>query len=238
MSKIVVMIPTYNEKENIPILIDELLKLPLDLKILVVDDNSPDETFKVVDKISKSNSRVCLLLRKENRGRGSAGIDGFKKAIELGADYVVEMDGDMSHSPKFIPVFYERIQSADIVIGSRYIKDAKDEKRTFIRKLISVFARNYISIILGLKIADPTSGFRMFKKDALIKILPHLTANDSFIVTEVLFYAKRYGLKIVEFPIEFYERASGKSKLKSSTLIKYLFRVLKLKFMHKNSTRK
>lgn len=227
--KTIAVIPTYNEAGNIKSVIAEILSLPIEVEVLVVDDFSPDGTCKIVEELSKENNRVHLLLRKENRGRGWAGIDGFRKALDMGAEYVVEMDGDNSHSPRFIPEFFKKIADADIVIGSRYIAGGKDEARSFVRKMVSGFARRYLSFVLGIRIADPTSGFRLFKKSALEKILPFLKSRDPFIVTEVLFYAKKNNLKIIESPIEFLPRTSGESKLKLTTLLKYLIRVWRLK---------
>lgn len=227
--KIIAVIPTYNEAGNIKHLIEMILALPLDMHVLVVDDFSPDGTHRIVEEMTKKDKRVNLLNRKENRGRGWAGIDGFRVALELGADLIVEMDGDMSHSPKFIPKFVEALGDADMVIGSRYVEGGRDEQRTFVRSVISGFARGYLSLALGLRIYDPTSGFRLFRRSALEKILPHLKARDPFIVTEVLHYAKKYRLKIREVPIEFMARGAGASKLKPSTLVKYLFRVWGLK---------
>jgi len=229
---IVVMIPTFNEAGNIEKLINELLNLPLDLHVLVADDSSPDGTYKIVENLAAKAPRVHLLLRKENRGRGWAGIDGFRKAVEMNANFIVEMDGDLSHSPKFIVPFLEKVKVADIVSGSRYLKGGKDENRSLIRKLISYFARRYLSIVLGINLTDPTSGYRLFKKEALEKIIPFLRARDPFIVTEVFFYAKKMGLTVVEMPIEFFSRGMGVSKLKISTLLKYLLRVWQLKFSY------
>lgn len=227
--KVMAMVPTYNEAGNIKKLIDDILALGPGFEVLVVDDNSPDKTYQIVEDIANSNKRVHLLLRKERRGRGWAGIEGFSKAIKLGAKLVVEMDGDLSHEPRFILDFLKAGNEYDIVIGSRYVSGGKDEKRSTLRKMISTFARKYLAAILGVKIQDFTSGFRMFKKSALERILPHLTARDPFIVTEVLFYVKRFGLKYAEVPIEFMPRMEGASKLKTSTLFKYLIRVFLLK---------
>jgi dolichol-phosphate mannosyltransferase len=179
--------------------------------------------------MSQKDKRVHLLLRKENKGRGWAGIDGFKKALEMGADYVVEMDGDHSHAPRYIPDFMRNSDGYDIVVGSRYIAGGKDEARSFVRKMISAFARNYLAFVLGVSLADPTSGFRCFSRAALEKILPHLKARDPFIVSEVLYYSKKAGLKFKEVPIEFMSRVAGTSKLQATTLLKYLIRVWKLK---------
>lgn len=230
--KTVVMIPTYNEAGNIRQVIKDILELPMNIEVLVVDDNSPDDTAGLVEVLAANDRRVHLLLRKENRGRGWAGIEGFKEALDMGADFIVEMDGDHSHSPAFIPVFYEKLNNTntDVVIGSRYISGGKDEYRTLLRRMISGFARKYLAFMLGLNIADPTSGFRMFTRDALQKIVNSLKARDPFIVAEVLFHLKKHGFKITEAPIEFLSRYTGESKLKASTLIKYLFRVWGLIF--------
>lgn len=226
---IIAMIPTYNEAGNIEALIRELRALPLQLEVLVVDDNSPDGTAGIVEKMAAADAKVHLLLRTERRGRGWAGIDGFKKALEMGADAVVEMDGDHSHSPRFLPAFAAKLAAADIVIGSRYIEGGADEERSFLRQFISNCARRYLALVLGVKVQDPTSGFRMFSRAAVEKLLPHLTARDPFIVTEILYRSKVSGLTVVEVPIEFMSRGAGESKLKPATLIKYLIRVWKLK---------
>ena len=229
------MVPTYNEAGNIDALISGLCALPLDLHVLVVDDNSPDGTGKIVENISKGNNRVHLLNRVERRGRGWAGIDGFKKALELGAQYVVEMDGDMSHAPKYVFVLREALMTpgCDVSIGSRYVPGGRDEQRSLVRQLISNFARIYLSLALGVGLKDPTSGYRMYSRSALETILPCLTARDPFIVSEVLYFLKKNNLKIVEVPIEFMPRGTGESKLKPVTLIKYLLRVLKLRVIGK-----
>lgn len=234
---IVAMVPTYNEAGNVSALITELCSLPLDLHVLIVDDNSPDGTGKIVGDIAKTNNRVHLLNRTERRGRGWAGIEGFKKALYMGANYVVEMDGDMSHAPKYIFVLREALKAPgfDVAIGSRYVPGGRDEQRTLLRQLISNFARLYLSFALGVDIKDPTSGYRMFSRGALEKILPHLTARDPFIVSEVLYFLKRTGMKIVEVPIEFMPRGTGESKLKPATLIKYLLRVLQLRLTGKSA---
>lgn len=227
---IIAVIPTYNEAGNIKQVVSEILALPLHMEVLVVDDLSPDGTYKIVEEIAAADKRVHLLLRKENRGRGWAGIDGFKKALELGGKYVVEMDGDGSHSPRFIPTMFANIGSHGMAIGSRYVRGGKDEARGLLRKSISGFARKYLAFALGTKLKDPTSGFRMFERSALEKIIPKLSARDPFIVTEVIYFAKKAGINITEVPIEFMPRITGESKLKPATLLKYLLRVWLLRF--------
>lgn len=227
--KTVVMVPTYNEVPNIKLVIDEILNCGANADVLIVDDMSPDGTYKIVEEISKTNNKVHLLLRKEKKGRGYAGKDGFLKALDMKADYIVEMDGDGSHSPKYIPEFLKTIENCDVVIGSRYINGGKDEERSIVRQIVSNFSRRYLSFVLGVKIQDPTSGYRMFKRTALAKFAAELTASDPFIVTEVLYKIKENNLKVKEYPIIFLARFSGKSKLRMGTLITYLFKVLKLK---------
>ena len=226
---IAMVIPTYNERENIIPLIEELLRQPLDIRVILVDDNSPDGTAGAVKERFGNTPSVSVYVRKNKRGRGLAGIYGFREALKTGADIIGEMDGDFSHHPSFIPSMVEKISSADVVIGSRYVKGGKDIRRGPVRRLVSNLARQYIRIMLGVKVKDPTSGFRLFKRETMEKIVNKLKAEDPFIVTEVLFYLKKCNAVISEVPITFYERKAGTSKLKPSVLIKYLFNVLKLR---------
>jgi len=227
--KIAVIIPTYNEKSNIIPLVKKILSLPLNIKVIVVDDNSPDKTGEIVKECFKNNTLVDVYIRREKRGRGLAGIFGYKRAIEGGFEIIGEMDGDMSHNPKFIPAMIMNLKNSDAVIGSRYLKKGGEERKSFIRKLISRFASFYLRMILNINLTDPTSGFRFFKKEYLAKIINYLKAEDPFIVTEVIFYLNKAKAKISEVPIVFYERKTGKSKLKFTTLLKYLFRVIYLR---------
>lgn len=231
--EIMAMIPTYNEATNVKQMIEDVLNCGADTEVLIVDDMSPDGTYKIVEEISKTNPKVHLLLRKEKKGRGYAGKDGFKKALEMGAKYIVEMDGDGSHSPKYIPGMREMINDCDVVVGSRYIKGGKDEKRSLFRQMVSNPSRWYLSFILGVKIKDATSGYRMFKREVLEAFVDNLKANDPFIVSEVLYYIKKNKFTVKEYPIEFLSRMSGESKLRPWTMIKYLFKVLKLRITGK-----
>ncbi|MDR1952629.1 MAG: polyprenol monophosphomannose synthase [Elusimicrobiota bacterium] len=227
--KTIAMIPTYNEAGNIKKIIDEILSCGENVEVLVVDDMSPDNTYEIVRLLAKTEPKINLLLRKEKKGRGYAGIDGFKKALQMGADFILEMDGDGSHSPKYISKFLDAIKDCDVVIGSRYIDGGKDEQRNFLRYAVSSFARHYLAAVIGVKVKDPTSGFRLFRRNVIEKIAGELKANDPFIVAEVLYYLKKNNFIIKEYPIEFLSRISGESKLRPFTLIKYLFKVIKLR---------
>jgi dolichol-phosphate mannosyltransferase len=231
--EIMAMIPTYNEAANVRQIIEGVLNCGADAEVLIVDDMSPDGTYKIAEEMAKTNPKVHLLLRKEKKGRGYAGKDGFLKALEMGAKYIVEMDGDGSHAPKYISGMREMINTCDIVIGSRYVEGGKDEKRSLFRQMISNPSRWYLSFILGVKIKDATSGYRRFKREALETFAGQLKANDPFIVSEVLYYIKKNKFAVKEYPIEFLSRMSGKSKLRAWTMIKYLFKVLKLRITGK-----
>ena len=233
--KTYVMIPTYNERENIGNLIREILDLKIpDLHIVVVDDNSPDGTAEVVKNLSTKHPDVELLLRTTGKGRGSAGIAGFKYALERGADCVVEMDADFSHHPKYIPSFLQAIQEADMVIGSRFIGGGKDINRGIARRIITFLAGIYVRILLGLKIRDVSSGYRCFKRKVLEAIeLDSLISTGPSIVSEVFYRAHLKGFSIREIPIEFADRTHGETKLNYTILIKTLLMVLKFKRLNK-----
>ncbi len=231
--KTVIMVPTYNERANIAELVKLLHKSVPQAEILVVDDSSPDETFTEVKKLMKRDKKLHLLLRDRSiKGRGWAGRDGFMKGLLMGADAIVEMDADLSHQPKFIPAMLKPllIKEADVVIGSRYMEGGKDMDRPFHRQWTSNFARYYLKFFLGLSPKDPTSGFRVFSKEALRKIkVETLTARDPFTVSEILYRCSRAKLRIKEVPIEFIDRTRGESKLHLTTLLKYLGRALLLR---------
>ncbi len=231
--KIVVMAPTYNERENIVELVQQLHENIPRALVLIVDDSSPDGTFQEVKKMMKKDKRLRLLFRDRSiKGRGWAGRDGFVKSLAMGADIVVEMDADLSHQPKYIPALVSPILQgkADVVIGSRYISGGKDMDRPLHRQLTSNLAKKYLKFVLGLKAADPTSGFRAFSKEALKKIDVHsLKARDPFTVSEILYRCYQAGLSVREVPIEFVDRTQGTSKLSLSTLLNYLGKALRLR---------
>ena len=181
--KTTVVIPTYNEKENIGDLVNFIVDLNIEgLNILVVDDNSPDGTGLIVSEIAENNHSVNLLTRKKKRGRGFAGIEGFQRAFNEGADYIIEMDGDFSHHPRYIPDFLKKIPFYDIVIGSRFVPEGQDEDRGLYRKIVTILAGIYIRTLLGIRIRDVSSGYRCFKRHVfeLIDLEDLISAGHSY----------------------------------------------------------
>ena len=233
--KTVVVIPTYNEKENIRKLIDSILSLKIDgLNVLVVDDNSPDGTSNEVKAFK--DKKVHLLLREGNRGRGLAGKDGFSWAMASNADYIIEMDADFSHDPKCIPEMLRRIKNCDVVLGSRLVKGGRDIGRGLWRRMITRIANLYIGIILGLPILDCNSGFRCFRSDVFKKIkTDNIFSEGPAIVQEVLYKCHIAGFKLCEMPIVFRERVRGKSSLTLSKLIKGYITIIELKWKKMNN---
>jgi len=228
------MIPTYNEVASIGRLIPAILKNVPKASVLVVDDSSPDGTAKEVSKLSrKYKGRVFLLLRTKEKGRGSAGVAGFKWALEKGAEAVVEMDADFSHDPKYLPAMVKALDSADVVVGSRFVKGGRDE-RGFIRTMITLMGRIYIRTMLGVKIEDPTSGFRIFRKEVLesLDLDSLITTKTWAVVQEMLYKSALMGFKIKEVSIVFIDRERGNSKFNLKILIQGLLLVLVLKLQY------
>lgn len=232
--KTFVMILTYNERENINMLIDKILKLKINnLYIVVVDDNSPDGTADEVQKISKAKKNVHLLLRKSDKGRGAAGKAGFIYCLNHGADIIVEMDADMSHDPKYIPLLIKELKNADLILGSRRVAGGSEVGRSLLRMFVTLGANLYIKLMLGIKIKDCNSGFRCFKREVLEKInIEKLESRGPSIVQEILFKAHLKGFKIKEIPITFVNRTKGKSKLGLPQLAAGYYMILKLKIQH------
>jgi len=228
--KVFVMTPTYDEGENIEKLINSIQALGIsNLHVVVVDDYSPDKTWEIVDKISKKQKNVHLLLRKNKRGRGYAGKAGFKYCLDNGADVIVEMDADFSHNPKYIPELLKQIKNNDVVLGSRFVKGGKQIGREPVRRIITRLATLYTKIILNLRVKDPNSGFRCFRKNALSSVVGKITAKGPHIVQETLYLINRKGFRIKEVPIVFENRTRGKSKLGLKHLIKALYEILRLR---------
>ncbi len=229
--RVMAMLPTYNEAENIKPLVEEILALGPEYEALVVDDHSPDGTWRIVEEMAAVNRRVHLLHRTTDRGRGTAGAAGLREAVRLGADRVIEMDADFSHDPKFIPALVAAADSADVVIGSRLVKGGGETGRSFVRTLITFGANLYIRLVLGLPIRDCTSGFRVFRAEALRKMhLEKMTSRGPAIVQELLLAARRAGCRFAEVPILFQERRAGQSTFNFKIMLAGLWSVIKFRF--------
>lgn len=225
------MIPTYDEAENIADLAAALLALPQNLHVLVVDDDSPDGTWRIAAELASREPRVKLLHRKSDRGRGTAGRAGFLAALADGADAVVEMDADFSHDPAHVPALLAGLASADVVLGSRAVPGGADLGRPWWRRLVTRFANAYIRLVLQVSVRDCNSGFRAFTRQALERAgVNELQARGPDIVQELLFRCHRAGLRIAELPIRFVERSRGTSTLTFRTLLRGYWAVLHLRW--------
>jgi dolichol-phosphate mannosyltransferase len=212
-----VVIPTYDERENLPVLVKRLLDLVIpDLKILFVDDASPDGTGKLADEYAKQYpEKIYVLHRSCKQGLGTAYLQGFARALELGAERVVQMDADFSHPPEKLVEFMQAIQSADLVIGSRYVAGGSlDENWPFWRKALSGFGNFYARTLLHGQIHDMTGGFRMWRRDALERMpLDQVRSNGYMFQVEMAYIAQLLHFRVSEIPIYFAERKFGKSKI-------------------------
>jgi dolichol-phosphate mannosyltransferase len=209
-----VIIPTYNEVENLPRLVDQIFTLYPAFYIIIVDDNSPDGTGIVADDLSKRDSHVHVIHRPQKAGLGTAYVWGFKAALAKKADLIFEMDSDFSHDPKYINEFLAASKRADLVIGSRYINGAKIEGQSFRRRLLSRFANIYASKILVKPVYDFTSGFRCYRRSVLQSInLDHLRSSGYAFQIEMTHLTLMHGFKVREIPITFKERKHGVSKI-------------------------
>jgi len=224
--KTALIIPTYNEAQNIGKLIRALKLLKINLKIIVVDDASPDGTGKAVS----GNPGVVLIPRRGKLGLGSAYKEGFKYAFKHGYKVVATMDADFSHDPKFLPKMISEIKNCDMVIGSRYVCGGSIIGFNLWRKLVSRSAQFLSMALLGLKIKDSTSGYRVYKSKVLIKIgyAAILSQGYSYLL-ESLYLARKHGFHIYEVPIVFKNRRQGLSKISSSEILKALSTVIRLK---------
>lgn len=224
------MIPTYNEAENIEELIRPLLNYS-NIEIIVFDDNSPDGTWKIVDRLAKSERRVHLFLRKNERGRGSVEVAMMRYSLKKNADLMIEMDADLSHDPHHIPKIIDGAKTCDIVIGSRFIKGGVDVRGDPIRSLVTSVYHLFLKSLLGINLTDPSSGYRGFTKRALNMInFGGISVKGTMILTEVLYACIKKGAKVCETPIVFKNRSRGTSKLVSPLLlIRYALEIIKMK---------
>jgi dolichol-phosphate mannosyltransferase len=228
--KAIVVIPTYNERDNLERLARQLLGVDQAIQLLVVDDNSPDGTGKVAEELAAETGRVSVLHRAGKLGLGSAYREGFARALEMGADYVVQMDADFSHDPSILPLFFEKMQEHDVVIGSRYLNGVSVVNWPLRRLMLSYFASVYTRVITGLTISDCTSGFKCFRANTLRGINLSSVRSDGYsFQIEMNFRCVERGFKVAEVPIIFIDRHAGSSKMSKRIVREAVLMVWKLK---------
>jgi dolichol-phosphate mannosyltransferase len=226
-----VIVPTYNERENIARLIETVLAQDVRLQVLVVDDGSPDGTAEIVDGLRVGSSRIHILRRPRKMGLGTAYVAGFRWALERNYDFVFEMDADFSHDPAHLPQFLRAIEHADLVLGSRY----RQGKVTVVnwpigRLFLSYFANVYARAVTGLPLWDATGGFKCFRRSVLASIdLAEVRSNGYAFQIEMSFRAWRMGFKIVEIPIVFVDRTEGHSKMSGAIVREAVWMVWRLR---------
>ena len=231
MEKALIIIPTYNEKDNVKKMSDIILEMYPTIEILFVDDNSPDGTGDIIDSLISENSRINVLHRAGKQGLGKAYIAGFKWALEKDFDFIFEMDCDFSHEPKYIADFLEAIKNADLVLGSRYTVGVSVINWTLYRLLLSKFATMYVRIITGMPSTDSTGGFKCFRRKVLETIdLDAIKSNGYSFQIEMTYKAWMAGFKIKEIPIIFYEREEGDSKMSKEIVREAILVVWRLFF--------
>lgn len=226
-----VIIPTYNEIENVPTLIDLVLATDPRIDILFVDDGSPDGTGAFIHEVMERQPRVKLIERPRKMGLGTAYCRGFEYAIANGYDVAMEMDADFSHDPNMLPVFLQEIEAADLVIGSRYVKGVNVVNWPMSRLLLSYFANVYSRFVTGMPLYDGTGGFKCFRTDVLRRIdLTRIRSNGYSFQIELNFLVWCMGKRIVEIPIVFVDRRSGVSKMSRNIIFEAATMVWKLRF--------
>ena len=231
MDKLVI-IPTYNERDNIPALLDRLLELPYGLDVLVVDDNSPDGTGDLVEARKAQDPRIHLIRRPGKMGLGSAYVAGFRYALSHGAQFVFEMDADFSHDPASIGDFLKAAEGADVVLGSRYLHGVTVVHWPLRRLILSYSANVYTRLITGLPVRDATGGFKCFRRRALEAVdLDHVRSDGYSFQIEMSYKIWRKGFRIVEIPITFVDRRAGVSKMNRKIVWEAAWMVWRLRIM-------
>lgn len=249
--RLTVVIPTYNEADNMRAMTAALLALPIpQLQLLVVDDHSPDGTGQVADELAlrynptgeAARPRLLVIHRTGKGGLGTAYVAGMQRALADGADYVVQMDADFSHSPDYIPQMMGVMlaTNADVVIGSRYVPGGTlDEGWSWWRRLLSWWANFYVRLILGLRIRDMTAGFKLWKRQALLDIgLEKISSNGYSFQVEMAYLCERLGYRLIELPIHFEDRRIGKSKLDVPVKIESAWRTWQIRWRYHTLARR
>ncbi len=230
--KTAIIIPTFNEKDNIQPLIEAIFKQNIaGLEIIIVDDNSPDGTGEIVAQISLCDKRIHLIRRPAKMGLGTAYLAGFRYALQKGAEFIFEMDADFSHDPKILPQFLAALEKYDLVIGSRYLTGITIINWPLHRLLLSYFANRYARLVTGLQLKDLTSGYKGYRRKVIEQIISdHISSAGYSFQIEMKYRAKKAGFSSLEIPIIFTDRHSGTSKISRNIIWEALYIVWKIRF--------
>ena len=229
MNNTLVVVPTFNERDNLPPLAKRLLALAVPVDMLVVDDNSPDGTGKLADDLAANHPSIHVLHRTEKSGLGRAYIAGFKWALERSYEFVFELDGDFSHNPDDLPMFLEAAKNADLVLGSRYLNGIRIINWPLSRLMLSKSAATFVRFVTGMPFTDPTGGYKCFRRRALEAIkLDEVRSNGYSFQIEMTHKLWRQGMRVVEVPIIFTERFQGHSKMSGHIISEAFWMVFRL----------
>lgn len=231
MPDVLIVLPTYNERDNLPALIDMLLELPVDLGVIVVDDHSPDGTGEIADKLAAKNPQHVFVIHRSGKlGLGTAYLAGFRDGLATGAARLMTMDADFSHHPRYIPDMVEASRAGyDLVIGSRYVKGGGTPDFPLRRRLLSGGANGFARLMLGLKARDVTAGFRCYRREVLENLpLDTIFSSGYSFLIEMLFLVQRAGYSVGEVPITFEDRKEGQSKISEREIMKAMYTVIRL----------
>lgn len=229
--KVAVLIPTYNERDNVGKLIRKIASLGMDSVVYVIDDGSPDGTAEVVMRLKRELGNTCLIERERKMGLGSAYQEGMRRALSDGADVIVQMDADLSHPPELIPKLLDSLKEADVAIASRYVNGGGVEKWPIHRRGISRVANALARVLLGIKTEDATGGFRAFRREVAESLMGKgLSSKGYEYQIEALLMIEKGGFRVVEVPYRFGRRASGRSKLGVADMLRFLSFLIKLSF--------
>ncbi len=234
--KTLIIVPTYNERENLPALAECIFKLPVAVDLLIVDDNSPDGTGPLADELASRHPQMHVLHRQERAGLGGAYCGGFKWALEREYEFIFEMDGDLSHNPDDIPRFLEAMKDADLALGSRYRNGIRVINWPLNRLMLSLAAAKYVQVITGMPYSDPTGGFKCFRRHALELLdLNGIASSGYSFQIEMTHKVWRQNLRVVEVPIIFTDRFHGTSKMSPKIVREALRIVWKMLFQNRLS---
>ena len=240
MRELIIVIPTYNEADNLPALAHAVWEQPLpDAHLLIVDDGSPDGTGDVAEGLAREHpGRLSVIHRPGKLGLGSAYITGFRAALDAGAEAIGQMDADFSHAPGYLPGFLDMLELSDVVMGSRYVPGGSVDRRWGIgRKMLSSFGNTYARLILSLNVRDATGGFRVWRRETLLGMpLERIRSNGYVFQVEMAYVAQRLGYALAESPIYFEDRRIGQSKMSFRIQVEAALRVWQVLLMHRKLT--